>query len=235
MDIRLDNLIQSLLSGLKYLPATAKLVFFSFLFGALLGLLIALVRTYQVRFWGKFLAVAVTIYRGLPTMVALLLFNLLFILKFDDIAGFLHLDLRVADVDRIVVGYFTISLFAAASISETFRGALKGIPREQYEAGYSVGLTERQTLWRIILPQMLPIAIPGLINNMVGIIKGTALVFAIGIVEVMAGAIIPCGLTYSFTEGYLAAAIIYWVFSIVVEQLARIAEVRLTRHRKKIA
>jgi L-cystine transport system permease protein len=68
---------------------------------------------------------------------------------------------------------------------------------------------------------MIPVAIPMLINNVVGLIKASSVVMAIGIVEIVAGATIPSSRTYSFFEGYVAAAIIYWVFTMVIEFLAQ--------------
>jgi L-cystine transport system permease protein len=109
---------------------------------------------------------------------------------------------------------------------------LKSIPVNQYEAAYSVGLTKLQTLRRIILPQLVATAIPTLLNNIVGIIKSTSLVSAVGITELMGGALIPSGVTYSFVEGYTAAGFIYWGFTIVVLFFAGKLEKKFKSFRK---
>lgn len=221
MNFNLAHFNESLVYGLKYLPNTLRLVFIPLAIGLILGTVIALVRVYKVPVLCKLLAVFVTVYQGVPIVVALMIYNLVFMLKFNDLASLLHLKKSISDVDNIWVGIFALSLMAVCSISEVVRGALLSIDNGQNEAGYSVGLTKIQTIKRIILPQMVPVAIPMLINNVVGLIKGSSVVMAIGIVEIVAGATIPSSRTYSFFEGYVAAAIIYWVFTIVIEYLAQ--------------
>lgn len=221
MNFNLAHFNESLIYGLKYLPNTVRLVFIPLAFGLILGTMIALVRVYKVPVICKLLAVFVTVYQGVPIVVALMIYNLVFMLKFNDLASLLHLKKSISDVDNIWVGIFALSLMAVCSISEAVRGALLSIDNGQNEAGYSVGLTKIQTIKRIILPQMVPVAIPMLINNVVGLIKGSSVVMAIGIVEIVAGATIPSSRTYSFFEGYVAAAIIYWIFTIVIEYLAQ--------------
>lgn len=221
MNFNLAHFNESLVYGLKYLPNTLRLVFVPLAIGLMLGTVIALVRVYKVPVLCKLLAVFVTVYQGVPIVVALMIYNLVFMLKFNDLARLLHLKKSISDVDNIWVGIFALSLMAVCSISEAVRGALLSIDNGQNEAGYSVGLTKIQTIKRIILPQMVPVAIPMLINNVVGLIKGSSVVMAIGIVEIVAGATIPSSRTYSFFEGYVAAAIIYWVFTIVIEYLAQ--------------
>jgi L-cystine transport system permease protein len=144
----------------------------------------------------------------------------------------LHIGITVADVNFIVIGYFALTLGALCDTTETFRSALKSIPVNQYEAAYSVGLTKLQTLRRIILPQLVSAAIPNLMNNIVGIIKNTSLVSAVGITELIGGSLIPSGVTYSFVEGYTAAGLIYWGFSIVVLFFAGKVENRFKCYRK---
>ena len=221
MNFNFAHFNESLVYGLKYLPNTLRLVFVPLAIGLILGTVIALVRVYKVPVIGRLLAVFVTVYQGVPIVVALMIYNLVFMLKFNDLASLLHFKKSISDVDNIWVGIFALSLMAICSISEAVRGALLSIDNGQNEAGYSVGLTTIQTMKRIIIPQMIPVAIPMLTNNVVGLIKGSSVVMAIGIVEIVAGATIPSSRTYSFFEGYVAAAIIYWVLTIVIECLAQ--------------
>lgn len=182
----------------------------------------------------QILSVVVTVYMGLPIMVALVIYNLLFMTTYDQIAQILHLSKNISEVDPIIVGYIALTLSTTCIASENIRGAFHAIEQVQFEAGYSIGLTKMQTLVRIILPQMVPVVIPGLINLLVGTIKGSNLVSAVGIIEIMAGALIPCARTYSYLEGYLAAAVIYWILTIVVEQAAKQLEKHSGRFRRQI-
>lgn len=235
MQFNFENFIECLVSGFSFLPVTAKLALFTFVIGGFLGFVTAVVQNYKIPVLSQILAAFVTLYSGLPVVVAMLIYYLIFTVKFNDFASFLGLNLTVADVDLIVVAYFALILYALCNTTETFRGALKSIPVNQYEAGYSVGLTRLQTFRRIIMPQMIPAAIPTLINNIVGIIKSTSLVTAVGIIEVTSGSLFPCAVTYSYVEGYAAAGVVYWVFTIVVLFAASKIEKRTKSYRRQPA
>lgn len=232
MNFNTAHFYESFLYGIKYFPNTLRLVFIPLAIGLTLGTVIALARVYKVPVLCKLLGAFVTVYQGVPIVVALMIYNLVFMLKFNDLAGFLHIKTKAADVDNIWVGIFALSLTAVCSISEAIRGALLSIDKGQDEAGYSVGLTKVQTIRRIIIPQMIPAAIPTLINHVVGLIKASSVVMAIGIIEIVAGATIPSSRTYSFFEGYVAAAVIYWAFTIMIEYLAKVLRRHTGRFRR---
>lgn len=229
MDFNVNYFMECFREGIIYIPNTLKLVFIPLLIGLIFGTIIALIRVYKVPVINKILAIFVTVYQGIPIVVALLVYNLLFMMEFNNLAKFLHLNKTVKDVDNIWVGIFALTLSAICSMSEVIRGALFSIDKGQDEAGYAVGLTKVQTIRRIIVPQMIPVAIPMMLNNIIGLIKASSVVMAIGITEIVAGSIIPCSRTYSFFEGYAAAALIYWAFTVMIEYLAG----RLRKHTGK--
>lgn len=234
MDFNINNFAESFIYGMKYFPNTLRLVFIPLSVGLVLGTVAALIRVYKVPVLCKILALVITVYQGVPIIVALMIYNLIFMMKYNDLAAFLHLKGTIADVDQIWIGIFALSLTAICSVSEAIRGALLSIDKGQDEAGYSVGLTKIQTIYRIILPQMIPIAIPMLTNHVVGLIKASSVVMAIGIIEIVAGATIPSSRTYSFFEGYVAAALIYWIFTVMIEYLAKILRKHTGRFRRNL-
>jgi L-cystine transport system permease protein len=226
---------ESLQSGLTYLPRTMELTGIPILCGFVFGILFAVVRVYKVSFFSPLIAVFVVIYQGLPTVVALLIFNLMFMANFNAVSSSLSLGITAAQIDNIWIGIVVLSLQAICNIEEAFRGAFYSVDNGQHAAALSVGLTEVQTLRRIILPQMLPVALPMVTNNIVGIIKNSSIVVAIGITEVLAGASIPASKTYSFLESYIAAALIYWVLTACVEYTFRRIELRGRKYRRQLA
>lgn len=228
------SFLDSLQGAIEYLPVTFQLTFYTFIFSLFIGTIIATIRNYKVPFLSQFFGWFVTIYNGLPLMVALVIYNLLFMTSYDSVARFFHISKSISEINPIIVGYFSLILSSSCNYSETIRGAFQSIEQVQYEAGYAIGLNKFQTLYRIILPQLVPVAIPGLINNLVGTIKGTNLVSAIGILEIMGGALTPCALSYSYLEGYLAAALVYWIFSFVLETLAKQVEVHSGKFRRQV-
>jgi L-cystine transport system permease protein len=231
MNIKAEAIAESFLEALKYLPQTLKLVLIPLAIGIIIGTLVALVRVYKVPVLSQFFAVFIPIYQGIPIVVALMIYNLVYLMKCDDILRFFHSSKTIADTDTIGIGIFALSMMMTCSISEVIRGSLLSIDKGQSEAAYVVGLTKVQTIRRIILPQIIPVAIPPLVNNTVGLIKATSIVYTIGIAEVLSGALVPASKRYTFFEGYLAAALVYWILTIIVELLFKLAEKKAGKFR----
>ena len=85
-------------------------------------------------------------------------------------------------------------------------------------------MTYPQTLRRIILPEAIEVALPTLGNSFISIIKGTSLAFTCAVVEITAQGQIIAGRTYRYFEVYISLAIIYWLVTMVIEQIIRIIE-----------
>lgn len=85
-------------------------------------------------------------------------------------------------------------------------------------------MTYPQALRRIILPEAIEVALPTLGNSLISIIKGTSLAFTCAVVEITAQGQIIAGKTYRYFEVYVSLAIIYWVITLIIEQLIRIIE-----------
>lgn len=234
MNISIDAIIESFIYGLKYLPETLKLIFIPLAIGLVLGTVIALIRVYRIPVLSEFFAAFVTIYQGVPIVVALFLYNILFLMKFNDLLSALHINKTIADVDSIWVAVFALTMFAVCMMSEVIRGALLSIDKGQTEAGFAVGLTKVQIIRRIILPQVVPVAVGPLINNIVGLIKGSSIAYVVGIAEVLSGALIPSARRYTFFEGYLAAALVYWGLTILIEKAGKLIEEKAGKYRRSL-
>ena len=111
--------------------------------------------------------------------------------------------------------------------AETIRAALSSVDRGQIEAASAVGMTYPQALRRIILPEAMTVALPGLGNSFIGLIKGTSLAFTCAVVEMTAQGKILGGRNYRYFEVYVSLAIIYWAVTIIVERLLKFVEKRL--------
>jgi L-cystine transport system permease protein len=231
MDIKAEAIAESFVEALKYLPQTLKLILVPLAIGIIIGTLVALIRVYKVPVLSQLFAVFIPLYQGIPIAVALVIYNLIYLMKCDDVLRFFHSSKTIADTDTIGIGIFALSMMMTCSISEVIRGSLLSIDKGQSEAAYVVGLTKVQTIRRIILPQIIPVAIPPLINNTVGLIKATSIVYTIGIAEVLSGALAPASKRYTFFEGYLAAALVYWILTIIVELLFKLAEKKAGKFR----
>lgn len=117
--------------------------------------------------------------------------------------------------DKLVRALVAVMFFQGAYMAETIRGGLQAIPRGQYEAADSLGLSFPQKMGLIVLPQALKLVIPGIVNSFVGLAKDTSLVLIIGIFDLLG--IVQAGLTdakwfapNTAMTGYLFAAAIFW-------------------------
>ncbi len=128
----------------------------------------------------------------------------------------------------VTAGILALTLNVAAYLSESMRGAILGIDKGQWEAGLSVGLTWGQTLWNIITPQALRLAVPSLSNSLISLIKDTSLISVITVTELMLATKEVIAETFQPLPLYLAAAGIYWLLSALFERVQKALENRLT-------
>jgi cystine transport system permease protein len=129
----------------------------------------------------------------------------------------------------VTAGVLALSLNAGAYLSESLRGAIHAIGQGQWRAGFSLGLGYWQTLYHIVLPQALRVAVPSMSNTLISLIKDTSLVSVITMTELMLATKEMIATTFRPLPLYLAAAAIYWCLSLAFEHLQRRAERRLNR------
>lgn len=113
-----------------------------------------------------------------------------------------------------VSGMIAIGLHYASYLSEVYRGALESIPRGQWEASRALNLSMQRTYFRIVIPQALPPALPGMGNYLVGIFKDTPMLSVIGVAELMHTANALGSETYRFLEPFTLVGIIFLAISL---------------------
>ena len=132
-------------------------------------------------------------------------------------------------LDPTPAGVLALSANVAAYMSESMRGAILGIAKDQWLAAYSLGLTRLQTLRYVVGPQALRLAVPSLSNSL---IKDTSLVSVITVTELLRSAQEVIASTYQPLPLYLAAGAIYWVLCTLLEAVQRAFERRLALPQK---
>ncbi len=153
------------------------------------------------------------IIRGIPDLVIMLLIYYSLPALLNQWADALGLNVRV-EFPTAIAGVATLGLIFGAYMTETFRTALQNIPKGQIEAALSYGLTRSRIFFRIILPQLIRLSLPGFTNNWLVLAKATALVSLIGLQDVMfraKGAAESTGMPFTF---YLVAAGFYLALTI---------------------
>ncbi|MPY08458.1 ABC transporter permease subunit [Moraxella catarrhalis] len=194
---------------------TIKLGLASLVFGLLFGLLGALAKLSGVWILQKIADAYTTIVRGIPEllMVFFIFFGGSIILA--TIAKQMGYTGRI-DVSQFWAGVTALSIMFGAYATEVFRMAIQDIPKGQWESAQSIGMTPIQTLTRIILPQMWMVALPGLGNLTLVLLKDTALVSLIGLQDLMYFAQRAAQSTQKPFTFYLAAAFIYLALTSVI-------------------
>jgi cystine transport system permease protein len=135
-------------------------------------------------------------------------------------------------LDPTPAGVLALSANVAAYMSESMRGAILGIAKDQWLAAYSLGLTRLQTLRYVVGPQALRLAVPSLSNSLISLIKDTSLVSVITVTELLRSAQEVIASTYQPLPLYLAAGAIYWVLCTLLEAVQRAFERRLALPQK---
>jgi His/Glu/Gln/Arg/opine family amino acid ABC transporter permease subunit len=186
---------------------TIKLALCALALGLVLGLLGALAKTspYKPLQWlgGTYS----TIVRGIPELLWVLLIYFGTVQLLRNVADWLGLE--SLELNAFAAGIIALGLCFGAYATEVFRGAILAIPKGHREAGLALGMSKAHIFLRLILPQMWRLALPGLGNLFMILMKDTALVSVIGLEEIMRNAQIAVTHSKQAFTFYAVAAIIY--------------------------
>ena len=212
----------SLLAGATITLAVALS---SLLIAVLLGLAGAAAKLSRSALWRRVATVYTTLIRGVPDLVLMLLIFYGGQMAVNLLAPKLGYDGYV-DIDPFIAGVLTIGFIFGAYLTETFRGAIIAIAPGQAEAGRAFGMSGAQVFRRIVLPQMIRLAIPSFANNWLVLVKSTALVSVIGLNDMMQRAGQAAGNTREPFTFYLAVGALYLAITSVSVLLLRVLERR---------
>ena len=214
---------------LQGLWVTLSLVAISILCGAVLSAPIAYARVSTNRFVSALAYGYVYLFRGTPLLAQT------FLVYYG--LGSFHAEL--ADIglwvffrDAFNCALFAFSLNTAAYQAEMLRGAIESVPRGQWEGAASLGLHKFQTMRKIILPQAALVALRPYGNEVILMIKGSAIVAIITVYDLMGVTRLAFSRTFDF-QTYLWAAIIYLLIVETLRYGIEWIERRLTRHLKR--
>ncbi|SDG49173.1 amino acid ABC transporter permease [Phytopseudomonas seleniipraecipitans] len=191
---------------------TLQLTFWAILLGSFAGLLFGLLRALLPRATLP-LAWVLDVFRSVPLLIQFVLFN-----SFKSIAGI--------DISAFAVGCIVLGIYAAAYFTEIVRAGVLSVPFTLRRASRSLGLSYLQDLRYIVLPMATRVAFPGWLNLVLSVMKDTALVMWIGIVELLRAS---QTIVTRIQEPLLVlciAGLIYYVMSLVVAQLGARLEKR---------
>lgn len=131
-----------------------------------------------------------------------------------------------------MAGIITLSLNAGAYLSEIFRSGIQAVPKGQTEAARSLGLSSGRTMFKIVLPQAVKIAIPPMVNQFIITLKDTSILTVIGLAEIVNKASQYVNVRYDYFATYVWVGVFYLVFTSLLMILAHYMEKRLSYDRK---
>ena len=207
--------LQPLLEGA--ILYTIPLTIITFICGLILAILTALARLSSVKFLQIVARVYVSAIRGTPLLVQL------FILFY----GLPTIGIIIDPFPSAVIGF---SLNVGAYASEIIRAAIVSIPKGQWEAAYSLGMSYPKALKRVILPQASRVSLPPLSNTFISLVKDTSLAAMILVTEMFRRAQEIAATNYEFLLLYSEVALIYWIICFLLSILQGKLENRLDRY-----
>lgn len=190
-------------------------------FGTLIGVLVTLIKRSHVKPLTWVVNLYVWIFRGTPMVVQIMIAFAWMHFNNMPTIGFGVLDL---DFSRLLPGIIIISLNSGAYISEIIRAGIEAVPKGQLEAAYSLGIRPQNAMRYVILPQAFKNILPALGNEFITIIKDSALLQTIGVMELWNGAQSVVTATYSPISPLLVAAFYYLMVTTVMAQLLAVLE-----------
>lgn len=204
---------------LPYLPVTLFIAIISFVFATILGLAIALIRNNRIIVIDSFLALFISLFRGIPSVV------LLFIIYY----GLPQIFPIMKQVGATTAAIICFSLKYSAYLAEIFRAGLTSVDLGQKEAGLTSGLSTIQVYRGIILPQAMINALPNAGNMFISLLKDSSVAFFVGVQELLAAGKMLTANSFLYFETYLAVGIVYWLTVVAYSWLQKQLERKLTK------
>ncbi len=197
---------------------TIEITLAALLIGLVIGFLVAIIRsthdkTGKFKFLNSICKLYLTVFRGTPVIVQLLIIYYLWLGK--------------AGIHENIAAIIAFGVNSGAYVAEIVRSGIMSIDNGQFEAGRSLGFNYVQTMIHIILPQALKNVLPTLANEFIVLLKETSVASFIAVKDMMKGANALVGFTYNMNIPYITVAIIYLVMVLVLQKGVSMLERRL--------
>ena len=209
----MDYILRILPNMFAGLGVSAQIFLITIVLSLPIGILLALVRISKVAVFRKLAEIYIYVMRGTPLMLQIM---------FIYYGLPLMLNVQISDFPAAILAF--VSNYAAY-FAEIFRGGIQSIPKGQYEGAKVLGFTYRQTMWHIVLPQVVKRVIPPLGNETITLLKDTSLVYILAMNDLMR-------VTRAFvqrdfdTMPFLVAAVFYLVCTAILTKILAYVEKR---------
>ncbi len=190
---------------------TIVISFFSLIFSMIIGSFTAIGVRSKILFISYFCRVYIQIIRGTPLLVQIFFFYYI-------------VGTAWGIENRYIAGILILSLFEGAYISEIIRGGLLSLDKQQYEIAQAIGLSKKQTLSLVIIPQLIIRIMPALAGQFASIIKDSSLLSVVAIIELTQTTQEISSINYALFENYLFLGLLYFILTFPVILLSQYLE-----------
>ncbi|MGN0992499.1 MAG: amino acid ABC transporter permease [Bacilli bacterium] len=202
-----DDRYLYILEGVKN---TIIMALFAVIIGILLGLVIALIRNNydnnkKLPILNQIAKLYVTIIRGTPVLLQLMIIY--------------YIIFATVDINIVLVGVIAFGLNSSAYVSEIIRAGISSMDKGQMDGGRALGLTYKETMRMIILPQAIKNVMPALGNEFITLLKETSVAGYIGIIELTKAGDIISSRTYNYFFPLIITAIIYLIMTLGLSKI----------------
>ena len=200
---------------LQGLGSTVCIAIFAIIIGTVLGAVCALMRLSQNKVLRAIALLYTTIIRGIPLATQLMIF---YFVVFAPLG-----------LDRFLVAVIAYGINSGAYCTEIFRAGIQSVDAGQTEAGRSLGLSRRQTLFKIVLPQAVKISLPTYTSEFIVLIKETSVASFIAVMDLTKAGDMIRNATYNAWYPLLTCAIIYLILTLGLTKIFALVEKRLAK------
>jgi polar amino acid transport system permease protein len=208
---------------------TLKLVAVSIIFGALLAMPLTAARLSKNRVIGAIAFGYVYFFRGTPLIAQLFL---IYYGAGQFVGTLKAIGLWTFFRDAFNCAAFAFAINTAAYQAEIYRGAIRSVPRGQWEAADTLGLRRMVTLWKVVFPQAAIVALRPLGNEIILMVKASAVASIVTVYDLMGETKLAFSRSYDLTI-YLYAAVLYLLLVEAIRRIWNILDARLTRHLRR--
>jgi His/Glu/Gln/Arg/opine family amino acid ABC transporter permease subunit len=207
--------------------ATVVISLITVIFGSILGCILALMRLSKNKPANTFARMYIAVIRGTPLLVQL------YIVFFQlDFISYPKMTLLGLDLERTLPCIIALSINSSAYVAELVRAGIQAVDIGQSEAARSIGMSEAQTMWNVVLPQAIKNILPAIGNEFITMIKETSVIQYLGVADLMYNNGIVITSTYNPLPSYYITATIYLLLNLVMGRGVTLFERRLQKNER---
>ena len=214
--------VKGFLVALQGVPVTVGVTLIAMVTGAVLGLVLALMKMSRIKVLTALASLYIEVIRGTPLIVQALIMAY----GLPQLMQSIGINFRWTYL--IIPAIIVCGLNSAAYVAEVIRSGIQAVDKGQMEAARSIGMTKRQAMQLIVIPQALKIVLPSFGNEFVSLIKETAVLSYVGVVEILRKGALWNAATFNTFEAYIGVALVYMLLTIPSSKLVKRLEKKMS-------